>query len=259
MNKKIEIHPTAIVSEKAKIADGVTIGAFTIIEDDVEIGANCEIRSGVVLANGTRLGEGCRIHASAVIGTEPQDLKYDGEMTYAIIGDRTVVREFATINRATASTGKTVVGSDCLIMSYSHVAHDCRLGNNVIMSNATQLAGHVTIGEYVIFGGVAKVHQFCKVGHHVMVAADAMVTKDVAPYVLLGRKPQVEGVNKIGLRRRGFSNQLIGEIENFYDTVIFSGLNTRDGIEKYKQRKDLLPEIEGCIEFIENSTRGIYR
>jgi UDP-N-acetylglucosamine acyltransferase len=259
MSKNIEIHPTAIVSEDAKIGEDVRIGPYSIIEDNVEIGSGCEIRSSVMVGRGTRLGDECCLFHGAVVGTEPQDLKYDGEETYAIIGDKTTVREYATINRGTSATGKTVVGRECLIMAYSHVAHDCRLGEHVIMSNVTQLAGHVEIADWVIFGGVAKVHQFCNIGSHVMIAADAMVVKDVPPFVLLGRKPQVEGVNKIGLRRRGFSNQIIDEIENFYDTVIFSGFNTRDGIRKYKDGREAIEEVRYCMDFIENSMRGIYR
>jgi UDP-N-acetylglucosamine acyltransferase len=259
MTQKNNIHPTAIVSEDVKIGEGTTIGPYTIIEENVEIGSGCKIASSVRIGSGARIGNECKLFHGAVVGTEPQDLKYDGEETFAIIGDETTVREYATINRGTSATGKTVVGKGCLIMAYSHVAHDCRLGEHVIMSNVTQLAGHVTIQDWVIFGGVAKVHQFCTVGRHVMVAADAMVVKDVAPFVLLGRKPQVEGVNKIGLRRRGFSNQTIDDIEKFYDTVIFSGFNTRDGIKKYREEFDANEEVKYCIDFIENSTRGIYR
>ncbi len=256
----INIHPSAIVSDKADIGQNVSIGAFSIVEDDVVIGNNVEIRSSVTIANGSRIGNGCKIFTGAVISTEPQDLKFAGENTLAIIGNNTVVREYATVNRGTKETGRTQIGENCLIMAYAHVAHDCRLGNNVIMSNVVQLAGHVTIEDWVVMGGVAKIHQFCSVGQYAMVGADIYVTKDVAPFTLIGRKPpQVEGINKVGLRRRGFSRDTISAIQNFYDTILFSGFNNRDGIAKYKEQGAIVPEVESCIDFIEKSTRGIYR
>jgi len=256
----ISIHPSAIVSDKADIGHNVTIGAFSIVEDDVVIGNNVEIRSSVTIANGARIGNGCKIFTGAVISTEPQDLKFAGENTIAVIGDNTVVREYATVNRGTKETGRTQIGENCLIMAYAHVAHDCTLGNNVIMSNVVQLAGHVTIEDWVVMGGVAKIHQFCSVGKYAMVGADIYVTKDVAPFTLIGRKPpQVEGINKVGLRRRGFSRDTIAAIQNFYDTILFSGYNNRDGIAKYKEHAAIVPEVESCIDFIEKSTRGIYR
>lgn len=255
-----EIHPTALVSPEAKLGENVKIGAFSIIEDDVEIGDNTVVRSSVVIANGSRIGKDCLICHGAVIGTEPQDLKYANERTYAKIGDRNTIREYATINRGTTATYETRVGSDCLIMTYCHIAHDCHIGNNIVMSNVTQLGGHVTMEDWVITGGVVKIHQFCTVGKHTMIGADVKIVKDVPPYTLIGRvPPQVEGVNKIGLRRRGFSPELVQEIINFYDVVLFSGLNTTDGINKYRSREVILPEIEETIKFIENSTRGIYR
>ncbi len=255
-----KIHPSAIVSDKASIGSDVTIGAFSIVEDDVVIGNNVEIRSSVIIADGARIGNDCKFFSGAVISTEPQDLKFAGESTLAIIGDNTVVREYATVNRGTKETGRTQIGENCLIMAYAHVAHDCSLGNNVIMSNVVQLAGHVTIEDWVIMGGVAKIHQFCSIGQYAMVGADMYITKDVAPYTLIGRKPpQVEGINKVGLRRRGFSAETISAIQNFYDTILFSRYNTRDGIAKYKKQGPMVPEVERCIDFIEKSTRGIYR
>jgi UDP-N-acetylglucosamine acyltransferase len=254
------IHKTAIVSQKAKIGENVSIGAFSIIEDDVIIGDNTEIRSSVVIANGARIGKNCKIFTGAVISTEPQDLKFSGEPTLVKIGDNTCIREFATINRGTNETGETIVGSNCLIMSYCHVAHDCRVGDNVIISNVSQLAGHVTIEDWVVLGGVAKIHQFCRVGKHSMVGADCKVVKDVAPFTLVDRKPaQVEGINKVGLRRRGFSAEVIQEIESFYDTILFSGYNNRDGIAKFLENPPVCDDVKYCIEFIENSVRGIHR
>lgn len=254
------IHPTAIVSKKARLGAGVSVGPFSIIYDDVEIGDETEIRSNVLISDGARIGAQCRLFAGAVISTEPQDLKYRGEKTFVHIGDRTTIREYATINRGTSETHKTVVGADCLIMEYCHVAHDCRIGDNVIMSNLTQLGGHVTVHDWVILGGVVKVHQFCTVGAHSFIGADCKIVKDVAPFLLIGREPpKVEGVNKIGLRRRGFSKDTIGEIELFYDKVLFSGKNTKDGIANYLEGREACAETKLCIEFIESSSRGIYR
>ncbi|MDA3844700.1 MAG: acyl-ACP--UDP-N-acetylglucosamine O-acyltransferase [Candidatus Kapabacteria bacterium] len=259
----VNIHPTAIVSSKAKLGENVSVGAFTIIEDDVIIADNTEIRSSVVLANGTRIGKDCRIHSGVVIATEPQDLKFKNEPTLAVIGDRTVLREYVTINRGTTASGKAVVGSDCLIMAYAHVAHDCVLGNHIIMANACQLAGHVELEDWVILGGVVKVHQFCKVGAHAMIGGDVKLAKDVAPYLLVGTiPPKVDGVNKIGLLRRGFSRDQINEIVHFYDIVLHSGLNTGDGIEKYRSEcsDGVIPDyIKVGLDFINNSDRGIYR
>ena len=255
----INLDSTAIVSNKAKIGNNVTIGPFTIIHDDVEIGDNTQISSSVVLANGSRIGNDCRIYSGVVVGTEPQDLKFGGETSLAIVGDRTVLREYATVNRATKATGKTVVGSDCFIMAYCHVAHDCHLGNNIIIANATQLAGHVTIDDWATIGGVVKIHQFCRVGKHVMIGADVKLAKDVAPYILMGSIPaKVDGVNKIGLKRKGFSYEKIYEIETFYKYTLFSSYNISDGIAKYKDDFEISTEIQECIDFIQKSERGIY-
>ena len=254
------IHPTAIVSEKARIGTNVKIGPFSIVDDDVEIGDNTVIRSNVVLSDGARIGSNCELFPGAVIATEPQDLKFTGEPTLAIVGDRTVIREYATIHRGTGESKRTVVGSDCLIMAYSHVAHDCIIGDSVIISNTTQMAGHVEIEDNVNIGGVVKIHQFCRIGRYAFIGADVKIVKDVPPYTLIGRQPaKVEGINKIGLRRKGFSNEKINEIEKFYDTILFSSLNNRDGIKKYKEENEISEEISHCIRFIEDSKRGIHR
>jgi UDP-N-acetylglucosamine acyltransferase len=255
-----EIHSSAIVSSRAKIGENVSIGAYSIIEDDVEIGDGCEIAYHVVIATGARIGKNVKIFSGAVISTEPQDLKYRDEKTYAFIGDNTVIRECATVNRGTIATGKTVVGSDCLLMAYAHVAHDCIVGNNVILANASQLGGHVELGDWVILGGVVKVHQFCRVGDHAMVGADVKVVKDILPYSVVGRNPaKIDGINKIGLRRRGFTQSTIKSIENFYNNLLYSNMNTGSAVEKYRSNNNLEREIVNCLEFIESSKRGIYR
>ncbi|GBD06246.1 Acyl-[acyl-carrier-protein]--UDP-N-acetylglucosamine O-acyltransferase [bacterium HR21] len=257
----VRCHPTAVVSPRARIGDGVSIGPYSVIEDDVEIGEDCEIGAHVVIANGSRIGRECRIFTGAAIGNPPQDLKYRGEPTLTIIGERTTVREFVTINRGTQATGKVVVGNDCLIMAYCHIAHDCVIGDHVILSNVTQLAGHVHVGEWAVLGGVVKVHQFCAIGKHAMVGADAKIVKDVPPYALVGREPpRVEGINLVGLRRRGFPEETIRALEEFYRVVFFSGLNLRDGIARYlAEHPVVVPEVQECIDFIRRSQRGVYR
>ncbi|MBX7154515.1 MAG: acyl-ACP--UDP-N-acetylglucosamine O-acyltransferase [Candidatus Kapaibacterium sp.] len=255
-----QIHPTAIVSPKAHIDDNVSIGAYAIVEDDVHVGAGTQLMYHTVLLNGSRVGKESIVFPGAVIGAEPQDLRFHGQTTYAVVGDRTTIRECATVNRG-SHTKQTTVGDDCLIMAYSHIAHDCTIGNHVVIANATQLGGHVEIGDWVVLGGVTKVHQFCRVGKHAMVAADAMLTKDVSPYALLGRTPvKVEGINKIGILRRGFTREQVDTIDSFYNTVFFSGYNMTDGINAYatanQTPNDIINEI---VEFIKISKRGVYR
>lgn len=257
----VVIHPTSVVSPKATLGAGVTIGPFCVVEDDVVIGDNTTLMSHVVVSNGGRIGADCRIHPGAVIATVPQDLKFKDEASLAIIGDRNVIRECVTINRGTSATGKTVVGNDNLIMAYAHVAHDCVLGSHMVVANAVQLGGHCEIGDWVVIGGVAALHQFTKVGPHAMVGACVKAVKDIPPYVLTGREPMViEGLNKIGLKRRGFTMDTIDAIENFYDVLFRSGFNVTDGLATYEERTPtIIPEVKACIDFIRNSKRGIAR
>ena len=255
------IHPSAIVSPKARLADNVSVGAFCVIEDDVEIGEGSVLMSHVVVGNGARIGRDVRIHPNAVISTAPQDLKYANEPTVAVIGDRTVIRECVTVNRGTVHSGQASVGSDCLLMAYVHVAHDCVVGNNVIMANGVQLGGHVEVGDWAIIGGLTGVHQFCRIGAHSMVGACSRVVKDVPPFTLSGKEPlSVEGINAVGLRRRGFSNETISAIDEFYTILLRSGYNTSDGIRAYESAFPMIdPEVARCITFIRESKRGIYR
>ena len=255
------IHPSAVVSKKAEIGNNVSIGPFSLIEDDVVIGNDVNIHSHVLIASGARIGNNIQIFKGAVIANPPQDLKFDGRPTLAIIRDNTTIREFVTIHRGTHATGQTTVDTHCLIMAYSHIAHDCYIGKNVIMANSTQLAGHVNVEDWVIFGGGALVHQFSFIGCHSMIQGGSKITKDVPPYVLLGKEPpRVEGLNKIGLKRRGFSDSDIESIEGFYHTILQSGLNISDGIQKFRDKHNVTNEyVEHCIEFINNSQRGIFR
>jgi len=249
-----------LISNKAVIGHNTIIEPHAIIEDDVIIGDNCVIQNGAKICNGARIGDNVKVYSYAVVSGEPQDLKYKGEKTYTFIDNNSTIREFATVNRGTVETGMTKVGQNCLIMSYCHIAHDCILGDNVILSNVTQLAGHVVLEDWVIMGGVSKVHQFCKIGKHSMIGADTKIVMDVAPYTLVDGNPaRVETINKIGLKRRGFAPEIINEIEDFYDTLLFSGLNNKDGISKFLERERISEEVLYCIDFIKNSKRGIHR
>ncbi len=256
----MNIHNTAIVSDKAQIGENVSIGPFTIIEDDVIIGKNTEIHANVLIKNGSHIGENCKIFHAAVIAELPQDIKFDPSVqTKAIIGKNTTIREFVTIHRGTEATAKTTIGDNCLIMAYSHIAHDCHLGNNIIMANATQLAGHVTAEDWVIFGGGTLVHQFTAIGCHSMIQGGSKITQDVPPYSLAGREPvKIEGLNKIGLRRRGFTNEQIDEIEKFYKYIYHKGFNISAGIKKYLEENPNPNEyVQHYIDFIKKSKRGI--
>jgi len=223
-----------------------------VIGDDSWIGPSAFI------GERTRIGRRCKIHNSASVGSPPQDLKYRGEATNLEIGDDTVVREFAALNRGTIESGKTVIGSNCLLMAYTHVAHDCFVGNNVIMANCATLAGHVRLDDHVIIGGLTPVHQFCRVGEHALVGGAFRVVKDVPPYVLAGQTPLVfEGLNLIGLRRRGFSRETIDQIDLAYRIIYRSHLNVSQAVDQLRKENSHIPEVGKIIDFISSSKRGI--
>ena len=252
--------PLAYIHPAAKIAPSVVIDPFVTIEENVEIGEGTRIGSNVTIMSGARIGKNCTIFPGAVISGIPQDLKFRGEDTVAIIGDNTTIRECVTINRGTASKGKTIVGSNCLIMAYSHVAHDCVIGDHVIMSNATQIAGEVVVDNYAVIGGGALIHQFCHIGPHVMIQGGALVNKDIPPYVKAAREPiAYAGVNSIGLRRRGFSSEVIREIQKIYRYLYLSGLNNTDAVERIEAELPATKERDEIILFVRNAKRGIIR
>jgi len=254
------IHPTAIVSPGAEIDSGVSIGAYSIIEEDVRVGSGTRIASSVLLAGGVTLGKDVQIHHGAVIGTEPQDLKFEGEETRVVIGDGSVVREYATVNRGTKAHGTTTVGQQCLLMAYSHVAHDCILGDHVIMANSVNLAGHVEVGDYAIIGGVVPVHQFVRIGAHAMIGGGFRVPQDICPYALVAGYPlKVTGINAVGLRRRGFSREIIKELDKVFKFLFFSGLNTTQAVERINSLVKITPEVQQILDFIAGSTRGIVK
>lgn len=252
--------PLAYVHPDAKIASSVVIEPFVTIDKNVVIGEGTRIGSNVTILEGVRIGKNCVIFPGAVIGAVPQDLKFKGEDTLAIIGDNTTIRESVTINRGTASKGKTVVGNNCLIMAYCHVAHDCVVGNNVIMGNATQLAGEVEIDDFAILSGACLVHQFTRIGSHVMIQGGSKIGKDVPPFVTAGREPlSYAGINSIGLRRRGFTNEQIRDIQDVYRYVYQSGMNNTQAIEHIQAELPATKERDEILLFIKNSPRGIIR
>ena len=255
-----QLQPLASIHPNAKIGEGVKIGPFVTIEANVEIGDGTIIDSHAVICSGARIGKDRHIYSGAVISNLPQDLKFQGEETVTFIGDRTSIREYATVHRGTASKGKTVVGSDCLIMAYSHVAHDCVVGNHVIMSNAVQLAGEVVVGDWAVIGGGALVHQFTLIGSHAMIQGGTQVVKDVPPFVLAGRIPLTyEGVNSIGLRRRGFTDEQISIMQDVYRLLYHSQLNTRDALAKIDAELQPSPERDAIVELVRSSKRGTIR
>ena len=252
--------PLAYVHPAAKIHPSVVIDPFVTIDQNVEIGEGTRIGSNVTILEGARIGRNCTIFPGAVIGAIPQDLKFRGEETYAVIGDNTTLREYVTVNRGTASKGRTVVGNNCLIMAYSHIAHDRCVGNNIIISNATQLAGEVIVDDYAIIGGGTLVHQFCHLGSHIMIQGGALINKDVPPYVKAAREPiSYAGINSIGLRRRNFSSDTIREIQDIYRYLYLSGLNVSDAVARIEAELPATPERDEIIMFVRNSKRGIIK
>ena len=254
------IHSLSDVDPSARIGDQVKVGPFTSIAADVEIGDGTIIGPNATIMDGARIGNYCSIYPGAVISAIPQDLKFDGEHTTIEIGDRTTIRECATINRGTNAYGKTTIGEDCLIMAYAHIAHDCIIGNRVILVNSVALAGHVEVGDWSIISGLSAVHQFVKIGKHVMVGGGAMVRKDIPPYITAAGDPlSYAGVNSIGLRRREFNNEQIQEIQDIYRIIYQSGKNTSQAVDLIKVEFSSSQIATEIIDFIESSERGLIR
>ncbi|MDR0613376.1 MAG: acyl-ACP--UDP-N-acetylglucosamine O-acyltransferase [Dysgonamonadaceae bacterium] len=248
------------VHPDAKIGENVTIGPFVTVEENVVIGDNTCIYPNAVIMSGARIGKNCRIFPGAVIAGIPQDLKFKGEETTAEIGEGTTIRECATVNRGTAAKGRTVVGNNCLLMAYSHTAHDCILGNHVILGNATQLAGEVEVDDHAILSGGALVHQFTRIGRHVMIQGGSRVNKDIPPYIIIGREPiSYSGINIVGLKRKNFGNEKISTIQEIYRILYQSGLNYREAVKQIEETVPHSAEKEAIVTFILNSQRGIVR
>jgi len=252
--------PLAYVHPEAKVADNVVIEPFVSIDKDVIIGEGTRIGSSVTILPGTRIGKNCTIFPGAVIGAVPQDLKFQGEYSTLEIGNNTTIREFVTINRGTSAKGKTVVGNNCLLMAYVHVAHDCVVGNNVILVNNTQLAGEVIVDDWAILAGMVAVHQFVRIGTHVMISGGSLVRKDVPPFIKAGREPlSYVGINSIGLRRRNFTNEKIREVQDIYRYIYQKGLNTAQAVEIIEAEMPASTERDEILLFIKDSKRGIIR
>ena len=252
--------PLSYVHPGAKIDKSVVIEPFVTIENNVVIGRGTWVGSNVTIMEGARIGENCRIFPGAVISAIPQDLKFDGEDSVVEIGNNTTIRECSTVNRGTSVTGKTIIGENCLLMAYSHAAHDCIIGNNCVIANSVALAGHVTIGDYAIIGGNAAVHQFVTIGKHSMISGGSLVRKDIPPYVKAAREPlSFIGINSIGLRRRGFSEEKITEIQNIYRILFQKNNNNSQAVIKIEAELKSSPERDEITSFVRNSGRGIMK
>lgn len=254
MSNLYSVHP------EAKIGKNVSIGNFTTIYDDVEIGDDCEIYNNVTIFPGARIGNGVRIFPGAVVSGIPQDLKFKGEKTYAYVGDGTTLRECVTVNRGTASKGETRIGKNCLIMAYCHVAHDCRIGDRVIMSNAAQLAGEVVVDNSAVIGGGSLIHQFCHIGRNIMLQGGALVNKDIPPFVKAAREPiSYVGLNTVGLHRNNFSDEEIKQISEIYRIIYLSDLNVTNAVKLVLENIPQSEIRDEIIDFVSNSQRGIIR
>jgi UDP-N-acetylglucosamine acyltransferase len=254
------IHPHTYIHPNARLATNVKVDPFTVIHHNVEIGEGTWIGSNVTIMEGARIGKNCRIFPGAVISADPQDLKFEGEVTTVEIGDNTTIREFVTIHRGTKDKWTTKVGANCLIMAYSHVAHDCQIGRNCIMSNNTQMAGHVVLGDYAILAGMCAVHQFVKIGMHAFVAGGSLVSKDVPPFIKAGRQPlSYAGVNSVGLKRKGFSLERINHIIDIYRWIYNKGLNTTQALQYIEEEFSASDERDEIVTFIRESGRGIIK
>lgn len=255
------IHPTAIIHPKAQVGHGVHIGAFSVIGEGVTIGDGCELQEHVSIRGNTTLGKAVRVFPFAVIGSEPQHLQYKQEPTLTEIGDRTVIRESVTIHRGTSKgTGKTIIGPDCYLMAYAHVAHDCEVGSHVILCNSVQLAGHVVVEDYANIGGVSGVVQFCRVGKFCYVGGGTLLRKDLPPYLMgKGNEFEVQGVNTVGLSRRGMTTETIQQLKNLYKIFYLQNLTVNAAIEKAVVEVGTLPEVKHFIDFVQNSKVGFAR
>ncbi|HHS50280.1 MAG TPA: acyl-ACP--UDP-N-acetylglucosamine O-acyltransferase [candidate division Zixibacteria bacterium] len=254
----VEIHQTAVVESEVELGDGVVVGPHSFIQSGAIIGEGTEVGSSVWISGFARIGKANKIFHGASIGAPPQDLKFGGEITSAEIGDNNTIREFVTINRGTSATGRTIVGSNNLIMAYVHVAHDCKVGNNIVMANAVNMAGHVTIEDFVVLGGLLPIHQFCRIGSHSMVGTGARIVQDIPPFALVGADPtRIAGINKIGLHRRKFSEETIRALNACFRLIYYSKLPLSRALDEIKAKFSGVAEVEYLLDFIEKSDRRI--
>jgi UDP-N-acetylglucosamine acyltransferase len=255
----VEIHPTAIVDRRAELGPGVTVGPYTIIEGRVTIGPETRIGPHVVIRDFTSIGARCRIFQFAVLGEIPQDLKFKGEESQLVIGDDNTIREFATMHRGTAGGGGiTRIGHGGLFMAYTHVAHDCLVGDGVIMSNVATLAGHIIVEDRAILGGLSAVHQFCHIGQHSFIGGCSAVHRDVPPYTIaVGNRAKLVGLNLVGLKRAGFAESTLQCLKQGYEILFLSRLNLKEAVSRVRQEYPNLPEIQHLLQFLETSERGL--
>ena len=253
-----KIHETAIIHKNSKIGKNAEIGPYVIIGSQVKIGDDVKISSNVLIDGKTTIDDGCKIFHSAVIGTEPQDLKYEGGNTETVVGKGTIIREFVTINRSTNLKKPTKIGNDCLLMAYVHVAHDCHLGSNVILANCVNLSGHIQIEKNAIIGGMTPIHQFVKIGCFSFIGGFSRVTQDVAPYILgTGIPFKIIGLNSVGLKRNNFSEKTMKILKRMYKIFYLSDLNTSQAVSKIKNELEMIEEIKHFLDFVKASERGI--
>ena len=253
-----QVHPTAIVHDDARLGPGVVVGPWALIGPGVVVGDGTEVGPRVLIEKDTTIGEDCFLANGAVLGTDPQDLKFKGERSRLEVGDRTIVREYATLNRGTSASGSTVVGSDCLLMAYSHVAHDCEIGNHVVLANSVNMAGHVMIEDWAIVGGVTPIHQFVRIGAHAFVGGGSRVPQDVPPYCrAAGNPPKLYGLNSVGLERRGLSEEVRKALKKAYRLLFQSDVNLSKALDRAEQEVPGIPEVRHLLEFIRASERGV--
>lgn len=254
------ISDKSVISPDAKLGKNISVGHFSVIEPGVTLMDNVSVHNSAIIHTGTTLHEGVRVFHSAVIGSEPHDLKFHGEVTTVDIGENTIVREFSTISRGTAARMKTTIGKNCYLMAYVHIPHDSVIGDNVILSNAVNMGGHVTVEDWAIVGGLVGIHQFVHIGAHSFIGFSSRVTQDVPPYVLAAGEPlNYKGLNVVGLKRRGFSDESIGYIKQAYSYIFGSKYNISDAIKVIKESIPMTDEVKNIIQFIEQSERGIIR
>jgi UDP-N-acetylglucosamine acyltransferase len=252
------IHPTAIVSPRAKLGARVVIGPFAMVGDGCEVGDDCEIHPRATLDRDVKLGKGVKVGIGSVLGGPPQDLKYAGEQTTVEIGDGTVIREYVTVNRGTSQSFKTTVGTKCLLMSYVHLAHDCHLGNGVILGNTVQLAGHVTIEDRATLSGLSGVHQFVRIGRNAFIGGCSRVSKDIPPFLkAVGNPVKLYGLNSVGLRRSGFSEEVVRELKRAYRLFFRSDMNLSQALRHAETELEMFPEVRELMRFVEESGRGV--
>ncbi|MEO5579146.1 MAG: acyl-ACP--UDP-N-acetylglucosamine O-acyltransferase [Gemmatimonadaceae bacterium] len=256
--KRALVHPTAIVSAKAQLGARVEIGPFVIVGDGCEIGDDCQLGARVTLERDVKLGVGVKVGIGTVLGGAPQDLKYAGERTFVEIGDNTVIREYSTVNRGTSHSFKTTVGSGCLLMSYVHLAHDCRIGDGVILANAVQLAGHVVIDDKATVSGLSAVHQFVRIGRHSFIGGCSRVSKDIPPFLkAVGNPVRLYGLNSVGLQRNGFSDEVVRELKRAYRLFFRSDHNLTQAMRQAETELEPFPEVRELMAFVDASERGV--